>query len=215
MKKLISYRKQFFEDWYQFDSKLFFLLICAVYITFYVLKRVFIISDIAAFEVLQARGEMWVFDLFFGLQYISVPFFLAWKFTITAFLLWTGCFMFGYKVTYAQLWRWVMFAELVFLVPELLKLIWMLFSVADLNYQDVVAFYPLSMINLLDYTSVAEKFHYPLKALNVFEPIYWWVLTMGVYFLSGKKWQISVYVVSLSYILSFFLWLGYYILVYK
>ncbi len=215
MKVLADYREKFFDDWYQFNSTGFFVVVCLLYFAILLLKRVFIIADIAAFEVLQERGEMWVFDIFLGLQYLSVPFFLAWKFTLTAFLLWVGCFMFGYRIIYSDLWRWVMFSELIFLIPEFLKFLWFFLNPEDPVYQDVVAFYPLSLINLMDYELVDKRFHYPLKALNVFEMAYWFLLMTGIYFLSRKKWRISVYIVSSSYILFFFIWLIFYVIVYK
>ncbi|MFY0689707.1 MAG: hypothetical protein JXQ90_21230 [Cyclobacteriaceae bacterium] len=215
MKLLLKHRENFFENWYQFDSKLFFIILCLLYFAMFMLKRVFIIDEIAAFEILQERGEMWVYDLFFGLQYLSVPFFLAWKFTITAFLIWVGCFMFGYKIFYRELWRWVMFSELIFLIPEFLKFAWYLGAANDPVYEDIVAFYPLSLINLVDYTSVDHRWHYPLKALNIFEPIYWFTLCIGVLYLGNKRWDISVLIVALSYVVPFLLWLGYYALVYE
>jgi hypothetical protein len=215
MQKLIKYREDFFENWYQFDSKLFFIILCVIYLLIFLLKRTFIFSDIAAFEILQERGEMWVFDLFFGVQYISVPFFIAWRITLTSFILWIGCFMFGYRIIYSELWRWVMFSELVFIVPEFLKFFWFLFSSGDPVYQDIVAFYPLSLMNFVNHTSVERMFHYPLKALNFFELVYWFVLMIGVYYLSNKKWRISVLIVSTSYIFIFFLWLAYYLMVYR
>ncbi|MCG8379758.1 MAG: sulfate ABC transporter permease, partial [Proteobacteria bacterium] len=150
-----------------------------------------------------------------GLQYLTIPFFLAWKYTLSAFLLWIGCFMFGYRIHYSDLWRWVMFSELVFLIPEFLKFLWFLMTSGDPNYHDLVAFYPLSLMNLVDYELVDKKFHYPLKALNVFEIVYWFVLVIGIFYLSRKKWIISVYIVGSSYVLFFILWLGYYTVVYK
>ena len=215
MQSLIRYRKDFFENWYQFDSKLFFIILCVLYLLIYILKRTFVIADIAAFEILQERGEMWIFDLFFGVQYLSVPFFIAFRITITSLTLWIGCFMFGYRITYKEMWRWVMFAELIFVVPEFIKLFWFILAGSDPNYHDIVAFYPLSMMNLVDYTLIDQMYHYPLKALNLFEVIYWYVLMIGIYFLSNKKWSISVLIVSTSYILIFFLWLIYYLMVYR
>ena len=215
MEQLKNYRDQFFEEWYQFDSKLFFIVLCIVYLLIFLLKRSFIIADIAAFEILQERGEMLLFDLFFGLQYISVPFFIAWRITLTAFLLWVGCFMFGYRITYNQLWRWVMFSELIFILPEFIKLFWFILSSGDPVYQDIVAFYPLSLMNLVDYTAVDPMYHYPLKALNIFELFYWFVLMIGVFYISKKKWNISVLIVLSSYVFLFILWIGYYIIVYR
>jgi hypothetical protein len=181
----------------------------------FLLKRVFIIADIAAFEILQERGEMWVFDLFFGLKYFSIPIWLAWKFTLTAFILWVGCFMFGYRITFNEMWRWVMFSELIFIIPEFIKFLWFLIGASDPVYEDITSFYPLSLINLVNYQSVSSSLHYPLKSLNVFELGYWFALMIGVFYLSKKKWTISVYVVLSSYVLFFLLWLVFYVLVYK
>lgn len=210
-----KYREKFFEEWYQFSSPVFFVTLSLTYIAILLLKRMFIIADIAAFEVLQSRGEMWVFDIFFGLQYLSVPFFLAWKITITSFLLWVGCFLFGYRLTYATLWRWVMFSELLWILPEILKFLWFFMFPGDPNYQDIVAYYPLSLLNLLNYENVASMYHYPLKAFNLFEPLYWFVLTIGVYYLSKKRFSTSALIVGISYVFIFFLWLIYYTLIYK
>lgn len=209
---LLRRRDNFIENWYSFNSATFFILLCLIYLAIYILKRVFIIDEIAAFEVLQERGEMWIFDLFFGLQHLSVPIYLAWKFTLTAFALWVGCFMFGYRVVYYDLWRWVMFAELVFTLPDFLKLAWFTMVANDPTFQEYQAFYPLSLVNLID---AGGRWNYPLKALNVFEIIYAWVLMIGVFYLSKKKWIISVYVVLTTYVPLFLLWLVVYILGHK
>lgn len=210
-----SARGKFIEDWYSLDGKVFFVVLCMLYFSTFLIKRMFIIDNIAAFEILQERGEMWIMNLFFGLQYFSVPIFLAWKFTLTAFLLWVGCFLFGYRVTYAQLWKMVMIMEITFIIPELLKVVWFTFFETDPNYHDYAAYYPLSLINLVDYQSIDMKWHYPLKALNVFELCYWGLLVCGVYWLSNKKLNISLAIVSCSYVLFFLIWVGYYLIVYK
>jgi hypothetical protein len=215
MLTVINLKERFFEQWYGFRNTTFFVMISMLYLILMLLKRMFIIADVAAFEILQERGDMWLFDLFFGFQYLSIPIWLAWKFSLTAFVLWVGCFMFGYKITYHQLWRWVMFSELIFLLPELIKLLWFLMIPQDPSYQDIVAFYPLSILSLFNYQEVHESMHYPLKALNVFELIYWLMLMTGVFFLSGKKWNSSVYIVLSSYVLFLFFWLIFYLLVYK
>lgn len=215
MNSLSNYRTRFLDDWFSINGKAFFLVVCLLYFAAFLIKRMFIIDDIATFEILQERGEMWIMDLFFGLQYLSVPLFLAWKFTLTSFILWAGCFLFGYRVTYAQLWKMVMIMELIFIVPELLKVVWFTVFETDPTYQDYTAYYPLSLMNFFDYSKLADRWHYPLKALNVFEIIYWFLLTAGIYWLSNKKLKISAMIVGSSYILFFFLWLGYYLIVYK
>ena len=185
-----------------------------MYIALLFVKRIFIIDTIAAFEVLNERGEIWVFDIFYGLQYLTVPVFLAWKWIWTTLALWIGCFMFGYRLHFNQLWKMVMLTEIFFFLPEILKVVWFTLFESDPNYHDYMAFYPFSLINLVDYTEIAPKWHYPLKALNLFELLYWPILVLGIYFLSGKKLKTSMYIVASTYILFFLIWILFYAGVY-
>ncbi|MFT6855244.1 MAG: hypothetical protein ACJA0X_001218 [Cyclobacteriaceae bacterium] len=215
MNRIRAFRSTFLDQWFSLDTKAYFVIICALYFSSLMLKRVFIVDDIAAFEILSERGEMWVFDLFFGLQYFIVPVFLIWKFTLTAFLLWIGCFLFGYKVYFNRLWKLVLIMELTFIVPEFLKILWLIFDASDSSYQDVVAFYPLSLINLFNHNTLASAFHYPLKGLNIFEVLYWFLLSFGVYWLSDKQLKVSFYIIISSYVFPFLCWLLFYTVVYR
>lgn len=208
-----AYRRPFLENWFDVNGTVYFILLCLLYFTSFMLKRMFIFDSIAAFEVMEERGEMWIFDLFFALEYLIVPVFLAWKFTLTAFLLWTGCFMFGYKITFRQLWKMVMVFELVFIIPEFLKTFWFMSVQSDPTYQDFIAFYPLSLQHA--FPSSTPAWTYPLKALNVFEVMYWLLLMLGIFWISDKKIKISAIIVSTSYIFLFLLWLCYYVVVYR
>ncbi|MEQ9405273.1 MAG: hypothetical protein RIM99_16920 [Cyclobacteriaceae bacterium] len=212
--RLAKYRKRFLEEWFDFNLTGMFIIVCLVYIALLFVKRIYIIDTIAAFEVLNERGDIWVFDILYGIQYLSVPIFLAWKFTWTTLCLWIGSFMFGYRLHFNRLWKMVMLAELLFFIPEIFKVLYYSLFFSDPNYQDYMAFYPFSLINLVDYTTIASQYHYPLKAINVFELMYWPLLIIGIYFLSGKKLRISAYIVLTTYVLFFFVWLGFYIMVY-
>ena len=212
--RLSKYRREFIDNWFSFNGMALFLVICLVYMALHLVKRIFIIDSIAAFEVLNERGDVWVFDLIYNIQYLSVPLFLAWKWAWTTLSLWIGCFMFGYRLHFNQLWRLVMLAEVVFFFPEILKVIWFSLFDTDPNYYDYLAFYPFSIINLLDYTQIDPRWLYPLKSLGLFELVYWPVLILGIYFLSGKKLILSTYIVLSTYVLLYFVWLGFYLLVY-
>lgn len=212
--RLTTYRKQFLEDWFDFNGAGMFFIICMTYIALLFVKRIFIIDSIAAFEVLNERGDIWVFDILYGIQYLSVPIFLAWKWTWTTLTLWIGCFMFGYRIHFNQLWKMVMLAEIVFFLPEIVKVLWFTLFYTDPGYNDYMAFYPFSLINLVDYTQIDPKWHYPLKSINIFEVFYWPVLILGIYFLSGKKLKYSAYIVLSTYVLFFFVWLAFYLAVY-
>ena len=211
---LSKFRKEFNESWFSFNSVGMFLIICLVYMALHLVKRVFIIDSIAAFEILNERGDLWVFDIIYNIQYLSVPIFLAWKWTWTTLTLWIGCFMFGYRLHFNQIWKIVMFAEILFFLPEILKVVWFSFFYTDPNYNDYMAFYPFALINFFDYTQVDPKWLYPLKSLNLFELFYWPLLAIGIYLVGGKKLRISGLIVLTTYVLMYFAWLGFYLLVY-
>lgn len=210
-KKLLKLRKVFLEEWFGFNTAGLFAIISLLYIAFLFVKRIYIIDSIAAFEVLNERGEVWVFDIFYGVQYLSVPLFLVWKFAWTTTILWIGCFMFGIRLHFNQLWKLVTLLEVWFFMPEILKVLWFVMGGQDPNYHDYVAFYPIALINMVDYELVAAKWHYPLKALNLFEVVYWLWLIVGVFLLSGKKLKVSILIVLTSYVFFFLIWLLFYV----
>ena len=199
----------------EYDKKLLFILLCLLTFLLLLTKKVFIESEIAAFEVLEQKGEMGFFHLINGLQYIGIPLMYLYKFTIIAFVIWIGCFMFGYKLTYQQLWGVALISEFVFLIPEIFKIGWFFFFVGDPDYFNLSAFYPFSLLQLFDYTSLHPKWIYPLKALNIFEAFYWIALVAGVHYSAKKRKSIAYYIVFSSYVLMFGFWLLYWVNIYK
>jgi len=208
-------RNELMDEWFSFGTWQLFAVVCIITFLLLFVKKSFIESEIAAFEVLQERGEMGFFHALSAVQYLSVPLVYAWKFTITAFILYVGGFMFGYKLTFRDMWRLAILAELIFFIPELIKIAWFLVVNTDPTYHEIRAFYPLSLMNLFDFEALPKRWHYPLKALNVFEIVYWGILTAGVFVISGKRSRNSVIIVATSYVMWFFLWLTFYAIVYK
>lgn len=197
------------------DKKLTFLLLCVSTFLLLYVKVAFLENETAAFEFLADRPEGGLLQLIAALKFVSVPLIYLWKFTVIGFVIWVGCFLFGYRVTFSQCWGIAIVAEYVFLVPELLKIGWFIFFVPDPTYNEIRGFYPLSLMNLFDYYDLDKRYAYPLRALNLFEPIYWLVLVNGVHFFARKEKSVAWFIVLGSYVLLFFLWLWFYIAVYK
>lgn len=197
------------------DKRLLFLLLCLATILLMYVKIAFIENETAAFEFLQDRPEGMILKIINGLKVIAIPFIYLWKFTVIAFVVWVGCFMFGYRVTYAQCWGVVLSAEFIFLIPELLKIGWFMFIHSDPTYHEIRSFYPLSLIQLFDYNELDKRWAYPLRALNVFEVFYWFVMVEAIHHIARKDKKYVWIIVSCSYILIFILWLGFYAIVYK
>jgi hypothetical protein len=197
------------------EKRVTFLLLCLVTFLLLYVKKTFIENETAAFEFLEDRPEGGVLQLISAIQFFSIPFVYLWKFTVIGFVIWVGCFMFGYRITYSQCWGVTIVAEYIFLVPEFLKIIWFLFIQTDPNLYDIRAFYPLSLMHFFDYYTIDKRYVYPLKALNIFEVIYWFLLASGIHFYARKKMKIAWTIVVSSYIMIFILWLVFYMVVYQ
>jgi hypothetical protein len=200
------------------DKKLTFIILCLLSVVLLFIKKAFIEYDTAAFEFLQDRPEGMVLKLISALQFFSIPFIYLWKFTVIGFTLWVGCFTFGYRITYTQCWSVAMIAEYIFILPELLKIFWFVFIETDPKLLEIRAFYPFSIMNFFNYLTVPPQYHYPLRAISLFEVLYVLVMVKGVNyfaFRAHKQNSSTWWIVSTSYILIFLLWLLFYVIVYK
>jgi hypothetical protein len=204
------------ESWlYTADKKLTFLLLCLATYALLYMKIAFIESETAAFQFLEDRPEGSLFQLLNALRVVSVPLVYLWKFTVIGFVIWVGSFMFGYRVTFSQCWTIAIVSEFIFLLPELVKIFWFMFIETDPTYDEVRQFYPLSLISFVDYYQIDKRYAYPLRALNLFEIVYWFALVSGIHFFARKEKKIAWFIVLGSYGILFFLWLGFYMIVYN
>ena len=201
-------------SFYHSNKWLLFLFLCLVTFLLLFVKKAFIESETAVFEFLQDRPEGSFFQILNTLQYLSIPLIYLWKLTVISFVIWVGCFMFGYKITYAHCWQASLVAEFIFLIPEIIKIAWLTWVVSDPTYFEIQMFYPLSLLSLADAATLDRRFVYPLKALNVFEAAYWVLLIYGIHYYARKKLRIAALIVASSYILLFLFWLLFYMVVY-
>lgn len=195
-------------------KRLTFLLLCMTTLTLLFIKKSMIENETAAFEFLADQPQGSQLYLRSALQYTSIPFIYLWKFTVLGFVIWVGCFLFGYRVTFLQCWGIVLVSEFVFVIPEIIKLIWFLMIRTDPTFYEIQAFYPLSLMNLMDYETLPSRFAYPCKALNLFEPLYWFVVALGIKHFARKGMKPAWTIVLAFYVPIFLLWLLFYVIVY-
>jgi hypothetical protein len=198
-----------------YDKRAMFILLCALSVFLLFVKKSFIENETAAFEFLADKGQAGILQLISALQMFSIPVIYLWKFTVIGFVIWVGCFMFGFRVTYSQCWSVALVSEFVFLIPETVKIAWFLFVETDPRLYDVRAFYPISLMNFFDYYTLDTRYSYPLRALNVWEILYWFVLVAGLHYFTRREKKYAWIIVAGSYIPIFLLWLWFYIIVYK
>jgi hypothetical protein len=71
----------------------------------------------------------------------------------------------------------VIIAEFVFLLVPIFKIIWFYFFQTNYTLEDIQYFYPLSALNIVDYKELEPWLIYSSQVLNLFELIYWLILT--------------------------------------
>ena len=193
-----------------FDKRLFFVLLVIIFLVIRYLTNTLILEAIPDSEQLDAQGDLLFFHIFNTLNYLWTPFAFLWKFTVIAFLFWSIGLTIGYKVKFKALWQFALVAELIFIFPELLRLLWYMNPSGTVSYLEIQNFEPLSALWLVGPENVHERFHYPLSVLNLFEIGYGVVWVLGFHTLSRRSIQESIPVVLLAYFLPLLLWLAFY-----
>lgn len=140
-------------------------------------------------------------------HYLVTPIILIIKLCLIAGMLDIGCFFFEKEIKYKKLLNIVVKAEFIFLGVIVLKTGWFLFFMPNYTLEDLQYFYPLSLINLIDYREYKTWFIYPLQIVNLFEIVYWFLLAH----LLGKSIKLSteksLTIIASSYGIGLLIWI--------
>lgn len=215
MEKPASPIAQRLEGVIDFDKRLYFFFLVLIFLAIRYFTNALILESIPDYQNLEQQGGLMFFHIFNTLNYLWTPFALLWKFTVTAFLFWSIGLMIGYKANFKQLWKFALVAEVVFIFPELLRLLVYMNPSSAVTYLDIQNFEAFSALWIVGPSNIDEKYHYPLSVLNLFELIYgaFWVL--GFHSISRRTVEESTVVVILAYFLPLLIWLGFYIGAYR
>lgn len=172
-------------------------------------------NETIAYQIMQEQGRFGLFSLLNSFKFMSIPFGYAFKLSAIAFILWTGAFLYGYKISFEQMWKIAILGEVVFLLAEFSKIIWLIAVPYDITIWDIKAFYPLSIMSLFDINEIPANWIYPLQSINIFEPLSWLVLVFAIHYTANKKLDYAYAIVFTTYVPAFLMWLIYYTIVYK
>lgn len=198
-----------------FDKRVYFFILLFLFLLIRYFTDVLIIDAIPDSERLKAEGSFTFFYIFNALNYIWTPIALLWKFTVIAFLFWFGAFMLGYKVSYRELWQFALVAEVVFIFPELIRLLLYIDPSAGVTYQEIEEFRALSLLSLLGAENVSQQYRYALATINVFEILYGILWIYGFHMISRRSLGASAIVVIVSYFIPLAIWLAWYVMAYR
>ena len=109
-----------------------------------------------------------------------MPFFYLIKLFLISLWILSATILLGYKNSFKEVFRIVIIAEFVWLIPSFITLIWFGFIDTDYGLVDVQCFKPLSLLNFFEASEIESWLIFPLQSLNLFEIAYMFVLAIGI-----------------------------------
>lgn len=139
--------------------------------------------------------------------YVFIPVWLLIKNFIVSICLQTGLLIKSIKLSFFTTMKIALTAEIVFLLPQLLKLCWFLFIKTEFTLNDIQHFYPLSALNLFKFENLSSLLIYPFQTFNVFEILYWILLAGGIKQALDIDINKGITIVFSGYIPALVLWM--------
>ncbi len=143
---------------------------------------------------------------FAWIGYIFIPIRILFKLGIITSCLWLAIFFTEIRTSTIKLFSVVIMAELVNLVPPLIKIIWFGFFQTDYTLIDLQWFFSLSALSLFERENVEKYLAYPLQLLSIWELAYWLLLGYGLSRVLQKPLSEGMRLVAVSYGPALALW---------
>ncbi len=137
--------------------------------------------------------------------YIIQPITVLLKCAALTCALYAGITIFSVTVSFRNCFKIVLLAELVSFCASFAKVA-AYFLLPSLTAKNFQYFFPLSITSIFSLEGFPEYLRYPLNQLNIFEVIYWMILTYGLRSLSSIAWTNAAGIILCSCGLAVFLW---------
>ncbi len=141
------------------------------------------------------------------LSYGVIPVILMIKTQLIATVINIGAYFYDYEVKYSKIYNVVVQSEFVFLLAIFAKGVWFYFFQPEFTIEEFQNFYPLSMLNIIDYKSLDPWMIYPFQTLNLFEVVYIFLLTFSMKKTLSIKFLDSFLLIAITYGTSLLLWI--------
>lgn len=213
MKVINSYTLR---EWFDFDKRLYFVLICLLYGVIIFLNQEFIIHEQLYFE---AYGEQLSYERitqmielnrdWAWLNYVLLPIFVLIKVFLVSVCLLIGVLLSDIKLSFRKVFQIVLIAEMIYLIPAFIRTFYFIFWLRDFGLEDLTSFDPFSLLGWLGRDSLDIWWHYLLYSLNIFELLYWLTLALGFKMVIRQLSYLSALeLVASSYGLGLLLWIA-------
>lgn len=199
--------------YFSFSKGIFFLFLCLINTIVIYMYGELVLTDDIYYQTYGEKMAMERIENFLEVQrrfnwvgYILLPFILLIKISFTAFCLNVGVLFANLKIGFGKLFRISLVAELIFVVGNLIKTLWLGFFSNAGNLTEIQYFYPLSLINLFSPESIKSWFIYPVITANLFELFYMLALGLGIHWTIKRPYGQTLTLVAASYGTGLLVW---------
>ncbi|MFC5625164.1 hypothetical protein [Algoriphagus winogradskyi] len=112
----------------------------------------------------------------YWVSYVIFPFLFLVKCIIPAAIIYLGMYIDKMEVSFSSVFKVVVISQLVFIIPEIIKLVW--FNYNPISMDALRSFHPFSLYSLFDPILLQEWLKYPFKILSLFEVLYWFAIAL-------------------------------------
>jgi hypothetical protein len=204
------------KNYFDFDKRLYFLLICGAYLCVMYIYQDMILHDSLYYEAYSEQlapdrieaiiqfNRKWSW-----LSYVLMPVILLLRISVVSLCILAGVLLAEYKVSYRRIFQIVLIAEAVYLIPVAINLTYFLWIASDYSLADIQHFDIYSLRALVGTAGLEGWLSYLLASLNMIELMYWLTLAYGFYIvMQGKSYSESFALVATSYGTAWLLWVA-------
>lgn len=139
------------------------------------------------------------------LAYLFVPAIVLLKITLVAACIYTGVVFNNYEVSFKNIFKVSLLAEIVLILAAIFKLAWLLYKGVN-TLEEIRLFYPLSLLQFMNVHTLPSYIIYPVQLINIFEIGYWIVLAIGLRKFLHLSFMKSIRMVLMTYGVGLCLW---------
>jgi len=171
---------------FDFDKRILFVVLCLAYVLIIDLFQNMVVTENMYYE---AWGQQLALDRiekmleankkWAWIAYILMPILMLIRMTFTTLCLLTATVLQDVKIGFKRIFQIVLVAEVVYLIPAIISLIYFLCIAKDYTIADVQNFDFYSLRALIGRENIAPWLTYAFASLNLFELMYWAVLATG------------------------------------
>ena len=195
------------------NKVLYFIFLCLTSIAIDYASRTLLISDDLYFRFfgdqltyeriteiiyLQNKWE-WV-------SYVLVPLYYLIKIFLVGLCVYIGVVITGIDISFNKIFQIALLAEVIFLIPNIIKLCWFAFIQTQYTLSNIQFFFPFSLLSFFQPDAIDLWLIYPLQLMNIFEIVYLFMLAYGLFIVTKRSYVKMLGLTAYTYGTGLFIW---------